>query len=746
MLKAKTCIMDSKTYYCNKDIHNIVIFNNDCGNLSSDLLTCLFGNNYLKNTVLSTPTTKCHNMITIYDSTCEVVDTKIMKEKTLYHKMINHNGHVNLYCIPNVLQIGTSLNSETNTDESINKLGNPLLNILKKANLVLYNISINSTNLEKEIDTLDCICQKLILSTSILSLSKSKEKIDPTKKLLITIDDCEYLYCDMKDSNLSLTFNHTHINDQSRKEETLSTVFNNILKSMTSQYNLEKPIKLSSMKASVYNNLDWFSTDCADINVFNLTLSQIDYLGALMCGNFNWDSNNQSEKEVKLQARLILKENEYEQYLQYKHNTGIYTLILNIQNLFEKPNSVIKNCALNYLKTMLKNLNETIKIIMETLLNNYTIFEPSKFHTYKNVYQIIYAKEIIKKKNLLFELENFLQKKPEPNNILFELQNFFRKRHEPNNIDDTYEKSSNYFVTKEYLMQCINFIFFNPENLYKIKKDISVHNKESTKHNKESTKETLFTLPDLSESIEILLDMYNTIESLTNINKLTDNSYIDKIKKIIESFVLENTCNSKEKSIDDISNCIQIISKFKNILSSMEQAEAASKIITSGTYTLLRPNKFITLLTNLCEKYSLSKFFTYHFISKLVTQIYIQIDDTLIDLKNQFALKKCNSTLIKYLYPSHHFIQSEVNFSRELVCTYYLSKSNKFWNHPHVSTCIDSNEHLCKITFLIDYIDKKKRETMNLNKVMTSTIKFTEINDLTFEKYLVNNFGFLKTN
>lgn len=655
MWVAKIRIMEQTTYYCSKDIHNIVIFNNNCGNLSSDLLTCLFGNNYLENDALSIPATKCHNMINIYNNTCEVVNTKIIKEETLYHKMFNYNGHVNLYCIPNVLQ-------------DVN-----LSDVLINADLIFYDISINSLNLVKEIDTLDNICQ--VLNSQDQARSENPEKNNLIKKLLLIIDDCEHLHCNMKDIGFPMTFNHTNINDQSKKEETFATVLNNILKSRTRQYCLEKPIKLSSMKASVYNNLDYFfNTNHFDINVSNLTLSQIDYLGALMYGNFNWDSISSNEKENKLKSRLIFKENEYEQYLQYKYNTGLFTLVSSIQNLL-KHFEVNKSCALNYLKTMSKRLEESIN-----------------------------AKDFFEKKDLLLELENFLRQR--------------------NNSKCSVNKETNLMMLN-IKAQCTNFI-----RLISLK--------------------SLSPTQELQESISTLLNIYDTINSLSNINELTNNACTDIIKKLIVNFILENTFNEK-RGIDDITYCIQIISEFKHILNSLEQAEAASNIILSYAYIFIKPDEFITLMTNLCNKYSLDEFFIYHFILKLVQKIYISIGDALVSLRNsknlnnQTCLTENIIDLCKYLYPIDSLPQEKINFYPTLIFTYYLYKADKFWNHPYVNTCADSNEHLCKIAFLINYINKKNKEHLNLHRIIDDKVKLTKVSVLTFEKYLVNNFGFLKT-
>lgn len=173
---------------CTKSIFNIAIFCWDNQN-EKNLINSLFGNNCeIIDTCLET--NDCNDTVTIIN---DVNPKTLSLNISLFEKIMNYNGHINLIVMHNIM----FKNNKNIFLEYLN-------DILKKQDLILFDISINSLNLKEEIEALEYICSQIY-------------EHNYKTKLLILIDDCTCLQYNV--TNDSTSFSRD--NDMSIKEEAL---------------------------------------------------------------------------------------------------------------------------------------------------------------------------------------------------------------------------------------------------------------------------------------------------------------------------------------------------------------------------------------------------------------------------------------------------------------------------------------------------------------------------------------------
>lgn len=330
---------------CTKPIFNIAILCWD-SQAEKNLLASLFGNDYEISRKEIIDEENKEDFESCQD-TSKTISSGVLKSSStkthllntdLFKQIFSYQGHVHLLVFHNEIYN----NQLSNYHELIKQLSN--------YDVVLFDISINTPTLKEELDALTLVCEQICAP-------------DLRTKLLILIDDCNTLkYC-QKTNNILFS----RQDNESIKEETLCIQLLNLLKNKTSKYRMDDNfIKLSSMKASVYNN---FSTD-----LVNLTSKQIDYLGVTMCGSFSWSILNEQSKISKLKQKINdLSEEEFKLHAQCVCNTGFIKLSDKIKIILLDINVNGNNCMLQHIKRIIFELLIAFKITEDEPLKYYKL-------------------------------------------------------------------------------------------------------------------------------------------------------------------------------------------------------------------------------------------------------------------------------------------------------------------------------------------------------------------------------------
>jgi len=359
------------TSCCTKDILNIMSFCWD-NNVTEELLSSLFGNKINKQEESSSQTHSKSIQEIKEENTCSNTITNItsssIQQKKLdsdfFSQMFGYNGHINVKTLYNQDYMSNNYKNIVNTET-----------FLKDQDLIIFTVSINSTNLAKEL---------FCLETISIQLTKINSQKKHQVKLIILIDECNTLVYNADNDTILLLRD----SNESIKEDDLCSQLINLLKSKTCKLTDQNTfIKISLSKAATYNNFTH------DLN--GMTEKQITFLGNVICGGLVWNATKPECRVEKLRCRTIeLNADEFKYHIQNVNNTGFIKLSTVISSLILDLNS---NCSIEHVNNMATKINKFIDL----------------FTTYQDITPADYLIKLAEKKeffeSLIFVIDNILQ-------------------------------------------------------------------------------------------------------------------------------------------------------------------------------------------------------------------------------------------------------------------------------------------------------------------------------------------------